>query len=122
MGFISVPHLWASHIDVTAEYDLKMALDYAATANIDTLFLTTSGGVYTTTDTLALSVLEPLVIMAAPGLAQMPIITNSDPNQKVLDILREVNYRGYLALEYEGKEDPMTGVPRWIERMKKEIA
>lgn len=88
MGFISVPHLWASHIDVTAEYDLKMALDYAATANIDTLFLTTSGGVYTTTDTMALSVLEPLVIMAAPGLAQMPIITNSDPNQKVLDILR----------------------------------
>ncbi len=87
-GFISVPGLWASHINVTAEYDLKAALDYAATANIDTIFLTTSGGVYTTTDTMALSVLEPLVLMAAPGLAEMPVLTNSDPNQKVLDILR----------------------------------
>ncbi len=86
--FTGVPKLWASHIDVTDQYDLKMALDYAATANIDTIFLTTSGGVYTTTDTMALSVLEPLVMMAAPGLAEMPILTNSDPNQKVLDILR----------------------------------
>ena len=41
--------------------------------------------------------------------------------KKTLDILRAVNYRGYVALEYEGKEDPMTGVPKWIERLKKEI-
>ena len=86
--FVIHQRAWASHIDVTDQYDLKMALDYAKTANIDTIFLTTSGGVYTTTDTMALSVLEPLVLMAAPGLAEMPIITNSDPNQKVLDILR----------------------------------
>jgi sugar phosphate isomerase/epimerase len=42
--------------------------------------------------------------------------------KKVFDILREVNYRGYLVLEYEGEEDPMTGVPKWINKMKKEIA
>ena len=42
--------------------------------------------------------------------------------KKVLDILREVNYRGYLALEYEGEEDPKTGVPKWINKIKKEIA
>ncbi|HDL19043.1 MAG TPA: sugar phosphate isomerase/epimerase [Bacteroidetes bacterium] len=40
--------------------------------------------------------------------------------KKVLDILRAANYRGYLALEYEGKEDPKTGVPKWIARLKEE--
>lgn len=40
--------------------------------------------------------------------------------KKVLDVLREANYRGYLALEYEGKEDPMTGVPKWIGKLKEE--
>lgn len=40
--------------------------------------------------------------------------------KKILDILREVNYRGYLALEYEGAEDPHTGVPKWIEKLKQE--
>ena len=42
--------------------------------------------------------------------------------KKILDILREVNYRGYLALEYEGTEDPKTGVPKWINKLKEEIA
>lgn len=40
--------------------------------------------------------------------------------KKVFDILREVDYRGYLVLEYEGEEDPMTGVPKWKNRLKKE--
>ncbi len=78
----------ASSIEVTDQYDFKLALDYAATANIDTILLTTPGGVYTTTDTMHLAILEPLVIMAAPGLSEPPILTNSDPNQEVLDILR----------------------------------
>lgn len=38
---------------------------------------------------------------------------------RVIQVLREVKYRGYLVLEYEGKEDPLTGVPRWIEKLKK---
>ena len=41
---------------------------------------------------------------------------------KVVKMLRDVNYRGYLVLEYEGKEDPMTGVPCWIEKLKKAAA
>lgn len=41
--------------------------------------------------------------------------------KKILDILRNVNYRGYLALEYEGTEDPLTGVPKWMERLKKHV-
>jgi len=65
-----------------------LALDYARTANIDTIILTTPGGVYTTTDTMHLPILEPLVIMAKSGLAEPPILTNSDANGEVLDILR----------------------------------
>ena len=33
--------------------------------------------------------------------------------------LRAAGYRGYVALEYEGAEDPKTGVPRYLEELKK---
>ncbi len=39
--------------------------------------------------------------------------------QKLLDILREANYRGYVALEYEAKEDPKTAVPRHVATLRK---
>ncbi|MFN3422779.1 MAG: sugar phosphate isomerase/epimerase family protein, partial [Armatimonadota bacterium] len=32
----------------------------------------------------------------------------------VAEILKRVNYRGYISLEYEGKEDPHTGVPKSV--------
>ncbi|RMF65927.1 MAG: hypothetical protein D6743_07180, partial [Calditrichaeota bacterium] len=86
-GLMAVPAM-ASKMEVSADYDFKLALDYAFTANIDTMILTTPGGVYTTTDTMHLAILEPLVIMAAPGLSEPPILTNSDANGQVLDILR----------------------------------
>jgi sugar phosphate isomerase/epimerase len=35
------------------------------------------------------------------------------------EILRGVNYRGYVALEYEAEEEPKTAVPRIIEDLKK---
>ncbi|MGQ9515553.1 MAG: sugar phosphate isomerase/epimerase family protein [Thermoproteota archaeon] len=31
---------------------------------------------------------------------------------KILEILNEVRYRGYLSIEFEGKEDPMVGVDK----------
>ncbi len=34
--------------------------------------------------------------------------------KRLLDLLRSVGYRGYIALEYEADEDPRTGVPRAI--------
>jgi sugar phosphate isomerase/epimerase len=37
---------------------------------------------------------------------------------RILGILRAVNYRGYVALEYEAAEDPMTAVPRYVEKLK----
>lgn len=38
---------------------------------------------------------------------------------RVFKILRDAQYQGYLNIEYEGKEDPMTGVPKLLEQMKK---
>ncbi|MBP7951244.1 MAG: sugar phosphate isomerase/epimerase [Verrucomicrobiales bacterium] len=31
---------------------------------------------------------------------------------RIAKIMREANYRGYVSLEFEGKEDPMTAVPK----------
>src|SRR5262249_37593490 len=39
--------------------------------------------------------------------------------KRVIDLLRSVNYRGYVALEYEAAEDPRTAVPVHIETLKK---
>jgi sugar phosphate isomerase/epimerase len=42
--------------------------------------------------------------------------------KRLLDILRSVGYRGYVALEYEADEDPKTGVPRAIRALQKLLA
>jgi sugar phosphate isomerase/epimerase len=39
--------------------------------------------------------------------------------KRLLDILRTAHFRGYVALEYEAKEDPRTAVPRHIATLKK---
>jgi len=48
--------------------------------------------------------------------------TRIEPDfKRILSILREAHYRGYLALEYEGEEDPLTGVPKWMGRLKEHV-
>ncbi len=37
---------------------------------------------------------------------------------RVAQILRQANFRGYISLEYEGKEDPHTGVPKSVAMLK----
>jgi sugar phosphate isomerase/epimerase len=39
--------------------------------------------------------------------------------KRLIEILRSVDYRGYVALEYEAAEDPRSAVPRHIETLKK---
>jgi sugar phosphate isomerase/epimerase len=39
--------------------------------------------------------------------------------KRLTDILRDAGFRGYIALEYEADEDPMTGVPKAIEALRK---
>jgi len=41
---------------------------------------------------------------------------------RVVSILRAAKYSGYIALEYEAKEDPKTGVPKAIEQIRAAIA
>jgi sugar phosphate isomerase/epimerase len=41
---------------------------------------------------------------------------------RVVKILRDANYHGYLALEYEAPEDPWKSVPQWLEKMKAALA
>jgi len=38
--------------------------------------------------------------------------------QRVFQILKSVNYRGYVSIEYEGKEDPLTAVPKTVQLLK----
>ena len=37
---------------------------------------------------------------------------------RIFGILKRAGYRGYVALEYEGEEDPNTGVPKFLERVR----
>jgi L-ribulose-5-phosphate 3-epimerase len=39
--------------------------------------------------------------------------------KQISNILKNVNYQGYVSLEYEGKEDAFTAVPKSIEMLRK---
>ena len=38
--------------------------------------------------------------------------------KRIVDILRQVNYSGYVTLEYEAPEDPYKHVPRYLDRLR----
>lgn len=40
---------------------------------------------------------------------------------RIVRILKDVNYRGYISLEFEGKEDPFTAVPKSIAMLRKAL-
>lgn len=37
---------------------------------------------------------------------------------RVVRILREAGYPGYLTLEYEGAEEPKTAIPQWLDKLR----
>ena len=39
--------------------------------------------------------------------------------KRIVDMLKKINYRGYLALEYEAAEEPKVGVPKALAELKK---
>jgi len=41
---------------------------------------------------------------------------------KVFKILREIEFRGYISIEYEGKESALTAVPKTISLLRKEMS
>jgi sugar phosphate isomerase/epimerase len=47
------------------------------------------------------------------------VVTEAADLPRVIGILRSAGYRGYVGLEYEGREDAHTGVPRAINALRK---
>src|SRR3954470_14781565 len=43
-------------------------------------------------------------------------------NPRIAKILKSAGYRGYISLEFEGKEDPRTGIPKSLEVLRKAFA
>jgi sugar phosphate isomerase/epimerase len=41
---------------------------------------------------------------------------------RVIQMLRDIKYRGFVVLEYEAKEDPRQAVPRYLQQLRKLIA
>jgi len=50
--------------------------------------------------------------------------TAAEPSDmaRVVKILRDANYQGWVALEYEAKEDPWKAIPFWLGRIREQIA
>jgi len=40
-------------------------------------------------------------------------------NRRIADMLRRHNFHGYVSLEFEGKDDPLQGIPRSLEELRK---
>jgi sugar phosphate isomerase/epimerase len=41
---------------------------------------------------------------------------------RIAALLRKAGYRGYISLEFEGKEDPRMGVPKSLALLRKAFA
>ena len=103
----------ASKIEVDTKYDFKLALDYVFTAKVDTIILVTSGGIYSTADTMHLQIKKPIVIMAKPGLAEKPIFRHGDLDSSVIEIFRihdDVTFEGVIFDGYNAKRPMKYGV------------
>ncbi len=94
--------LSASKIEVTDQFDFQLAIDFANNNKIDTLLLTTSGGVYTTTDTVYFAIKSPMTIIAADDLAERPILTHSAADSGVLEIFRVMDDLTIKGVVFDG--------------------
>ena len=59
--------------------------------------------------------------LAAPskGTKRARPVTRPADLKRVTDLLRKAGFQGYVALEYEAKEDPRTAVPKYLKELKK---
>ncbi|UCH63888.1 MAG: T9SS type A sorting domain-containing protein, partial [Fidelibacterota bacterium] len=95
---------------VDDSWDLRDALEFANNHSVvDTLLLTTSGGLYTSTNTSDVKVTAPLVIMAADTLAEKPICTNSDVEGSNDDIFRVFDDFTLIGVVLDGGHDQTHG-------------
>lgn len=111
IGVLLTAHLaMASSIEVSAEYDFSLAFEYASRQNIDSLILTTSGGVYTTQETAPITIRDPIAIVAQEGLAEKPVITHSDPDSNVLEMFRVCNDITVDGVVFDGGHEKSHGM------------
>jgi hydroxypyruvate isomerase len=38
---------------------------------------------------------------------------------RVVKILRDAGYSGWVALEYESAEEPLVAIPKWLDQLRK---
>ena len=82
--------------------DFNNVLNFVA-QGADTVLLTTSGFLYSSSDTLGMVIDHPVVIMAAPGLAEKPIITHTNPNASTsMEIFRVCTDVVFDGIAFEG--------------------
>ena len=48
--------------------------------------------------------------------------TEETDYRKIVQLLKAAGYTGWLALEYEGKEDPYTGIPKALDKLRNALA
>jgi hypothetical protein len=48
--------------------------------------------------------------------------TLDNDNDRIAKIIRDAGYRGYISLEFEGKEDPRTAVPKSLDVLRRAFA
>ena len=41
---------------------------------------------------------------------------------RIAQIMRDANFRGYVSLEFEGKEDPRKGIPKSLDLLRKHFS
>ena len=82
-----------------------------------------SGNIAPTADPYAkLARIAPYTVNAQIKV-DIPINGNKQPADlgKVIKILKAANYRGYITLEYEGKEDPIKAIPEYLKQLRQLI-
>ncbi len=89
-------------IEVPAAYDTLRGVVHNMAAPGDTIVLITDGGNYENEDEIRNNGL-PLVIMAAPGLSERPVISNTGPDG-TKDIIRLYDDLTLIGLEFDGKD------------------
>ncbi len=105
-------------LEVDTTWDLRDAVEFANNnSQVDTIMLTTSGGLYTTTSTDNINVMEPLTVMAKEGLEVKPTITISDPEKTNDDIFRVFNDFTLIGVIMDGGH-PLTHGPKYGIRLR----
>ncbi len=71
--------------------------------------------------------LEKIAAYAVNAQVKVAVNPNNEGKQpsdlkRIIEILKQANYRGYVVLEYEEKEDPKVHIPKYLDQLREYIA